>query len=204
MGTCETTVFGIKDCRITRCGYTGEDGVEISVPLEQAANLASKLLAFQNGTVCKMAGLGARDTLRLEAGLCLYGNDIDDTKTPIEAGLAWTVGKRRREEKNFPGASVILKQLKEKPALRRVGFKLLNDSGPSARQHMKIFDQQGSKEVGEITSGCLSPSLKQNIAMGYIQTGLAAPETKVKIEIRNKKHDALVVKLPFVPTRYFN
>lgn len=204
MGTCETTVFGIKDCRITRCGYTGEDGVEISVPLEQAANLASKLLAFQNGSVCKLAGLGARDTLRLEAGLCLYGNDIDDTKTPIEAGLAWTIGKRRREEKNFPGAAVILKQLKEKPAIRRVGFKLLNDAGPSARQHMKIFDQAGSKEVGEITSGCLSPSIKQNIGMGYIQTNLAASDTKVKIEIRNKKHDAVVVKLPFVPTRYFN
>ena len=97
-----------------------------------------------------------------------------------------------------------MKQLKEKPAIRRVGFKLLTANGPSARQHMKIFDESGSKEVGEITSGGLSPCLKQNIAMGYISTPLSTVDTKVKIEIRQKKHDAVVVKLPFVPTRYFN
>jgi aminomethyltransferase len=202
MGTSETSVFGIDGCRVTRCGYTGEDGVEISVPIGKAAKLAEILLNYQNGSVCKMAGLGARDTLRLEAGLCLYGNDIDDTKTPIEAGLAWTIGKRRREEKNFPGASVILKQLKEKPKIRRVGLKLVG-AGPSARQHMKIFDAAGTKEVGEVTSGCPSPLLKENIAMGYIDSSLAAPDTKVKVEVRNKQFDAIVSKLPFVPTRYF-
>ena len=96
-------MFGIKDCRITRCGYTGEDGVEISVKSEQAAELCYRLLDFQNGQVCKLAGLGARDTLRLEASLCLYGNDIDEKTTPVEAGLSWLIGKRRRTEANFPG-----------------------------------------------------------------------------------------------------
>ena len=96
-------MFGVKDCRVTRCGYTGEDGVEISVPSGQATELCERLLSFQNGQLCKLAGLGARDTLRLEASLCLYGNDIDDTKTPVEAGLAWLVAKKRRLEANFPG-----------------------------------------------------------------------------------------------------
>lgn len=201
MGTIESSVFKIPNCRITRCGYTGEDGVEISVPYEHAADLATKLIMFQNGNVCKLAGLGARDTLRLEAGLCLYGNDIDDTKTPVEAGLAWLIHKRRREEKNFPGASVILKQLTEKPAIKRVGLQLINDAGPSARQHMKIFDE--NSEIGEVTSGCLSPLLKKNISMGYVKIKAAKPGTKVLVEIRNKKHEAEIVKLPFVPTKYF-
>lgn len=102
MNTVEAEVFGIKNCRITRCGYTGEDGVEISLPDDQTAELAERFLAYKDGEVCKLAGLGARDTLRLEAGLCLYGNDIDEKTTPIEAGLAWTIGKKRREEKKFP------------------------------------------------------------------------------------------------------
>lgn len=203
MSTCESAVFGIQNCRITRCGYTGEDGVEISVPVEHANSLAARLIEFENGNLCKLAGLGARDTLRLEAGLCLYGNDIDDTKTPVEAGLAWTISKRRREEKNFPGASIILNQLKEKPLSRRVGLRLLNDSGPSARQHMKIFDASGSKEIGEVTSGCLSPSLKKIISMGYVETPLSKVGTKVLVDIRKKKHEAVLVKLPFVPTQYF-
>ena len=151
--------------------------------------------------MCKLAGLGARDTLRLEAGLCLYGNDIDDTKTPVEAGLSWLIHKRRRDEKNFPGASIILKQLNEKPEIKRVGLKMLNDNGPSARQHMKIFDEKN--EIGEVTSGCLSPSIKQNISMGYVTNKASKIGTKILVEIRNKKHDAEIVKLPFVPTRYF-
>ena len=201
MGTLESSVFKVPNCRITRCGYTGEDGVEISVPLEHADDLASKLINFQNGNVCKLAGLGARDTLRLEAGLCLYGNDIDDTKTPVEAGLAWLIHKKRREQKNFPGADVILKQLSEKPSIKRVGLQMKNDAGPSARQHMKIFDDKN--EIGEVTSGALSPSIKKNISMGYVLTKASKPGTKVLVEIRNKKHEAEIVKLPFVPTRYF-
>lgn len=136
--------------------YTGEDGVEISVPTEKTAELATRLLDYRSSAdpkraVCHLAGLGARDTLRLEAGLCLYGNDIDETRSPIEAGLAWLVSKRRRERADFPGADVILRQLKDKPAERRVGLRMLSSGGPSARQHMKILS--GDLQVGEITSG---------------------------------------------------
>ena len=201
MNTTEATVFGIKDCRITRCGYTGEDGVEISVPIEHTSDLASILI--KNKEICKLAGLGARDTLRLEAGLCLYGNDINEETTPIQAGLAWTISKTRREEKNFPGASVILKELKEKPSKKRVGLVMLGKSCPSARQHAKILTEDGSDEIGEVTSGCLSPLLKQNISMGYVRNDLANIGSKLKVEIRGKKYDVQVTKLPFVPTRYF-
>ena len=200
MSTTEATVFGIEDCRVTRCGYTGEDGVEISVPAKHATDLASILT--KNRDICRLAGLGPRDTLRLEAGLCLYGNDIDDTTTPVEAGLAWTISKRRREEKNFPGASIILKQLKEKPLKRRVGLVMTGKTGPSARQHAKIMDNT-NEMVGEVTSGCLSPQLKQNISMGYVRSDLAATGTKLLIDVRNKKYEFQVVKMPFVPTRYF-
>lgn len=198
MSTVQTSVFSIENCRVTRCGYTGEDGVEISVPKRHAVQLAETLLKNQN---CKLAGLGARDTLRLEAGLCLYGNDIDDTTTPIEAGLAWLIGKRRRQLRDFPGANIILTQLKEKPTKRRVGLKLIKSTGPSARQHMKILD--GRSEIGEVTSGCPSPSLKELIAMGYVQTKYSTPGTKILVDIRGKNFDAEVVKLPFVPTKYF-
>jgi aminomethyltransferase len=175
------------------------------VPIQKTAELAERLLQVKcektNQVLCKLAGLGARDTLRLEAGLCLYGNDIDVTTTPIQAGLTWLIGKRRRELKDFPGANLILKELKDKPLLKRVGLKLLSNSGPSARQHMKIFNS--NECVGEVTSGCPSPSLKQNIAMGYIHSKFLELGTKVSIEIRNKKHEAEIVKLPFVKTNYF-
>ncbi len=134
----------------------------------------------------------------------MYGNDIDEKTTPIEAGLAWTIGKKRRAEKNFPGAEIILDQLKNKPLIRRVGLKLLSSSGPSARQHMKVFDAEGNKEIGEITSGCLSPSLGQLISMGYVQTSFSKTGTPVQVEIRNKMHKAEIVKMPFVPTNYYN
>lgn len=202
MSTIEASVFGIEGCRVTRCGYTGEDGVEISVPKNKAANLASQLIEYQNGTLCKLAGLGARDTLRLEAGLCLYGNDIDDTKTPIEAGLAWTIGKRRRELADFPGAQHILKQIKDKPSQRRVGFEITVNNGPSARQHYKIYDKSGN-EIGEVTSGCLSPSLKKNIGMGYVDSKFFKTGSQIVIDIRKKRFDATVVKMPFVPHGYY-
>ena len=175
--------------------------MEISVPLAKAAELASQLLAFDE---CRLAGLGARDTLRLEAGLCLYGNDIDETRTPVEAGLNWLISKRRREARDFPGASIILQQLKDKPAAKRVGLKMANDAGPSARQHMKLFEpSEPTKEIGEVTSGCLSPTLKQNIAMAYVPIASAKPGTRLLVEIRKKMHEASVVKLPFVPTNYY-
>lgn len=133
----------------------------------------------------------------------MYGNDIDEKTTPIEAGLAWTIGKRRRVQKDFPGAEIIMKQLQEKPLIRRVGLRLLSNGGPSARQHAKIFDSEGGNEIGEVTSGCLSPTLNQNISMAYVQKEFAKSGTKLSVGIRNKKYDAEVVKMPFVPTNYY-
>ncbi len=134
----------------------------------------------------------------------------DDTTTPIQAGLIWLIGKRRRKLKDFLGANLILKELKDKPLKKRVGLKLVNNSGPSARQHMKIFNT--NECVGEVTTGVPSPSLKQNIAMGYIHSNFSVNlwvifavnfGTKVTIEIHNKKHEAEIVKLPFVKSNYF-
>ncbi|XP_061179083.1 aminomethyltransferase, mitochondrial-like [Saccostrea echinata] len=194
------SVFGIPDCRVTRCGYTGEDGVEISVNPDRAEDLANTLTGSSKEQVM-LIGLGARDTLRLEAGLCLYGSDIDETTTPVEASLTWTIGKRRREEANFPGASIILRQINEKPERRRVGFL---SSGAPARGHTKIYDESGSELIGELTSGCPSPSLKQNVSMGYIKNSHIKTGTKVKFEVRKKRLDAVVSKMPFVPSNYFS
>lgn len=194
------TVFGIPECRVTRCGYTGEDGVEISVSPDRAEDLAQALTGSSRAKVM-LIGLGARDTLRLEAGLCLYGSDIDETTTPVEGSLTWTIGKRRREEANFPGASIIVKQIKEKPQKRRVGF---ISAGAPARGHTKIYDESGSKLIGELTSGCPSPSLKENVSMGYVKTAFTKNGTKVKFEVRKKMIDAVVSKMPFVPSNYFS
>jgi aminomethyltransferase len=202
MMTKEGSVFKIPNCRITRCGYTGEDGVEISVPAKHAASLA-EILLYTKGRIVKLAGLGARDTLRTEAGLCLYGSDIDTNTTPVEAGLAWLIHKRRREEKNFPGSDIILAQLLNKPEKRRVGFIMANKFGPSARSHMKFYDSNGEKMIGEITSGCRSITLDKNIGMGYIDTQYSKPETPILIDIRNKKYEASIVKMPFVKTNYY-
>ncbi|XP_060691224.1 aminomethyltransferase, mitochondrial isoform X1 [Hemiscyllium ocellatum] len=190
------TVFGVPGCRVTRCGYTGEDGVEISVPIERTVELAESLL--KNSEV-KLAGLGARDSLRLEAGLCLYGNDIDETTTPVEATLLWTIGKRRRAAADFPGAGIILRQIKEKTKRKRVG---LMSAGPPVRQHTPILNLDG-KVIGEVTSGCPSPCLKQNIAMGYVDTEYSKPGTQIKVEVRKKIVDATVSKMPFVPSKYY-
>jgi len=201
MNSTETVVAGI-DCRVTRCGYTGEDGVEISCPADRTVQLAEAILA--SGGQPRMAGLGARDSLRLEAGLCLYGNDIDETTSPIEAGLAWTVAKRRREHAyaNFPGAEVILGHLKQGVARRRVG---LLSSGPPARGHTPVLDTQG-RQVGEVTSGCPSPSLGKgvNVSMAYVEKALCKAGTKLSLQIRGKTVDATVTKMPFVPTNYYS
>ncbi|XP_028824334.1 aminomethyltransferase, mitochondrial-like isoform X2 [Denticeps clupeoides] len=191
-----TPVFGIAGCRVTRCGYTGEDGVEISVPSKAVVSLTEKLLA--NSEV-RLAGLGARDSLRLEAGLCLYGNDIDETTTPVEAGLVWTIGKRRRLQRDFPGADVVVPQIKEKTQRKRVG---LISAGPPARQHTPIL-APGGQIIGEVTSGCPSPCLKQNIAMGYVETAFSKVGTALQVEVRKKAVPALVSKMPFVPTKYY-
>ncbi|XP_074735739.1 aminomethyltransferase, mitochondrial isoform X3 [Strix uralensis] len=196
MNSITTTVFGVPGCRVTRCGYTGEDGVEISVPAGQAVELAEQLLGVPE---VWPAGLAARDSLRLEAGLCLYGNDIDETTTPAEAGLLWTLGKRRRTAMDFPGAAIIMAQVKEKPKRKRVG---LTSVGPPIRPHTAILGPEGTP-VGTVTSGCPSPSLGKNIAMGYVEAAHSRAGTALTVEVRKKQHPALVTKMPFVPTQYY-
>ncbi|CAL1605893.1 unnamed protein product [Knipowitschia caucasica] len=191
-----TAAFGVP-CRITRCGYTGEDGVEISVPSSRVVELTEKLLS--NPEV-KLAGLGARDSLRLEAGLCLYGNDIDETTTPVEATLVWTIGKRRRQTKDFPGADIIVPQIKNKTAKKRVG---LVSSGPPVRPHTPILSTDG-KVIGEVTSGCPSPCLKKNVAMGYVDSAFSKNGTQIQVEVRKKAIPATISKMPFVPTNYYS
>lgn len=198
MNTIEADVAGVADCRITRCGYTGEDGFEISIPANKGSFVAEALLDSKAGNV-KLAGLGARDSLRLEAGLCLYGSDIDETISPIEAGLAWLVAKRRRAEKDFPGAEIILNQLKNGVTRRRVGIKLI---GPPARHGVEVH-ADGHK-IGEITSGCPSPTLGNvNVAMGYVNEEFKKPGTKVDLKIRDKLYSAEISKMPFVPSNYY-
>uniref|UniRef100_A0A1D5R2H6 Aminomethyltransferase n=6 Tax=Cercopithecinae TaxID=9528 RepID=A0A1D5R2H6_MACMU len=189
-------VFGVSGCRVTRCGYTGEDGVEISVPAAEAVHLATALL--KNPEV-KLAGLAARDSLRLEAGLCLYGNDIDEHTTPVEGSLSWTLGKRRRAAMDFPGAKVIVPQLKGKVQRRRVG---LMCEGAPMRAHSPILNMEGTK-IGTVTSGCPSPSLKKNVAMGYVPCEYSRPGTMLLVEVRRKQQMAVVSKMPFVPTNYY-
>ncbi|XP_044318530.1 aminomethyltransferase, mitochondrial-like [Triticum aestivum] len=185
-------------CFLTRTGYNGEDGFEISVPSENAVALAKALLEKSEGKV-RLTGLGARDSLRLEAGLCLYGNGMEQHITPVEAGLSWAIGKRRRAEGGFLGAEVILKQLKEGPKIRRVG---IFSQGPPPRSHSEIVSGTGEK-IGEVTSGGFSPCLKKNIAMGYVKNGLHKAGTEFKVVVRGKQYDAVVTKMPFVPTKYY-
>lgn len=185
-------------CFLTRTGYTGEDGFEISVPSENAVDLAKAILEKSEGKV-RLTGLGARDSLRLEAGLCLYGNDMEQHITPVEAGLTWAIGKRRRAEGGFLGAEVILKQIADGPSIRRVG---LFSPGPPARGHSEIQNEKG-ENIGEVTSGGFSPCLKKNIAMGYVKSGNHKAGTKVKIVVRGKAYEGAVTKMPFVATKYY-
>lgn len=200
MGGFTTKLFNMdKECRVTRCGYTGEDGFEISVPTTSVVELAEHLLAACNNVV-QLAGLGARDSLRLEAGLCLYGNDIDDDTTPVEAGLTWCIAKPRRAAADFIGANIILQQLTNKPTRRRVG---IVSTGPVARGGAAVLSTDG-EEVGSITSGCPGPTLKKNVAMAYVKSPFAKSGTAVKLRVRNREIDAVVTKMPFVPTNYYS
>ncbi|MDA8231139.1 MAG: glycine cleavage system aminomethyltransferase GcvT [Magnetospirillum sp.] len=183
-------------CLATRSGYTGEDGYEISVPADRADALARRLLSLPG---VKPVGLGARDSLRLEAGLCLYGSDIDTATTPVEAGLAWIIGKRRREQGGFPGAAIIQRQLAEGAPRVRVG--LLPDGRAPARAHAEIVDASGAR-LGEVTSGGFGPSLNGSLAMGYVPPAFAQLGTKVALVVRGKPLDARVAPMPFVPHRY--
>ncbi len=191
----EMTVAGAP-CSVSRSGYTGEDGFEISAPAAQAERIAERLLAEPE---VAPAGLGARDSLRLEAGLCLYGHDIDQTTSPVEAGLAWSIGKRRREQRGFPGAERIMAELASGPRRKRVGLKL---AGPvMAREGAAIVAADGAN-VGHVTSGGFGPTVGGPIAMGYVVSSCAAPGTALDIVVRNETRPATVVPLPFVPARY--
>jgi aminomethyltransferase len=181
---------------ITRSGYTGEDGYEISVPAEQADALAGALLADER---VRAIGLGARDSLRLEAGLCLYGHDIDPTTSPVEAALAWSISRRRREEGGFAGAGRIQRELAEGVTRRRVGLAL--DGKAPAREGAEIADARG-EIVGIVTSGGFSPSLGRPIAMGYVPPAFSAPGTALALLVRGRPLAAHVVALPFVPHRF--
>lgn len=200
MTTRLSTLCGVSQCRVTRCGYTGEDGFEISIASDRAEHVLDNLLA---DTRVKLAGLGARDTLRLEAGLCLYGNDIDETITPVEAGLVWTIGKRRREQCDFPGAVKILQQIRDKPTRKRVGMRAALDNSPPPRQGYQVRSSDKTKSLGRVSSGCRSPSLQANICMAYVDASVSKIGSRVALEVRNKLYDYEVVKMPFVPSKYF-
>jgi aminomethyltransferase len=189
-------VAGIS-CLATRSGYTGEDGFEISVPDTAIHDLVKRLLA---DPAVKPIGLGARDSLRLEAGLCLHGNDIDSTTNPVEANLVWAMQKRRREEGGFPGATIVQSQLKDGPKRKRVG--ILPEGKAPARAHTEITDASG-KVIGEITSGGFGPSLGAPLAMGYVETASSADGTPLNLMVRGKALPAKVAPMPFVPHRYF-
>lgn len=187
--------FDGVECMISRSGYTGEDGFEISLPGEAAAKIADLLCAQPE---VHPIGLGARDSLRLEAGLPLYGHDLSETIDPVSADLAFAIGKRRRAEGGFPGAERILSLLSDGPSVRRVGLAL--EGRMAAREGASIF--HGDELVGSVTSGGFSPTCQRPIAMGYVSAGLSAPGTKLEIEMRGKRLPAEVVALPFVPHRY--
>ena len=188
--------IGGLGCHISRSGYTGEDGFEISVAAERATELAQMLLA-QEGV--QPIGLGARDSLRLEAGLCLYGHDIDETTSPVEANLVWSMQKRRRSAGGFPGAKRIQDELANGPKRRRVGIK--PDGRAPAREGTEVLALLGDR-LGVVTSGGFGPSVNGPVAMGYIATDRADAGTPVNLMVRGKALPATVAPLPFVPHRY--
>lgn len=195
MGAARVEIGGIW-CTVARSGYTGEDGFEISVDEDKAEALARLLL---DQPEVMPIGLGARDSLRLEAGLCLYGHDIGTKTTPIEAGLNWAISKRRREEGGFPGADIILDQLKNGTTRKRVGIR--PEGRAPAREHTELADASG-RRIGEITSGGFGPSVGGPVAMGYVETGHASEGTEINAMVRGKALPARVVPMPFIPHRY--
>ncbi len=194
--TAATITLGGVECLATRSGYTGEDGFEISIPAGDAERIAKLLLAEPE---VEPIGLGARDSLRLEAGLCLYGSDIDETTTPVEAALLWSVGKRRREEGGFPGAGVVQRQLAEGVARKRVGIR--PEGRAPARAHTEIHAD--GRKIGEITSGGFGPTIEGPVAMGYVETAYSKVGTEIALIVRGKEIPAKVEKMPFVAQRYF-
>jgi aminomethyltransferase len=187
--------YNNKNIYITRSGYTGEDGFEISLPNDLAEDFVKKLI--DQGA--KPIGLGARDTLRLEAGLCLYGHDINESTSPIEANLKWAISKRRREEGGFPGYEKIKSDLNGKLSRLRVGIK--PEGKVIAREGTKIFSED-NEEIGSVTSGTFGPTINSSIAMGYVKYNFSKVETKIFLEVRGKKHDARISELPFYKKKY--
>lgn len=196
---------------VSRGGYTGEDGFEISIAPEDTVAVTKELLETSGPAKLQFAGLGARDSLRLEAGMCLYGHDLDDSTTHVEGALSWIVGKDRRNPKSdaekFHGADVILAQLTPKSkggsgvTRRRVGLII---EGAPAREGAEIVSADGNQEkIGVITSGCPSPTLGKNIAMGYVKDGLHKAGTEVHVLVRGRSRKAVISKMPFVPTKYW-
>ncbi|KAF1826165.1 glycine cleavage system T protein [Dissoconium aciculare CBS 342.82] len=191
----------------SRGGYTGEDGFELSIHPAQTVEVTKLLLDTAGPEKLRLAGLGARDSLRLEAGMCLYGHDLDDSTTPVEAALSWIIPQSRRSGPgaSFNGAEAIVPQLVAPSkggagvSRRRVGFIV---EGSPAREGAEIVDADGNS-LGKITSGCPSPTLKKNIAMGYIKEGKHKSGTEVFVVVRGKKRKAVVTKMPFVPNKYF-
>ncbi|MEM7223094.1 MAG: glycine cleavage system aminomethyltransferase GcvT [Pseudomonadota bacterium] len=188
-------------CYVTRSGYTGEDGFEISMAAESAETVARALLAEPE---VAPIGLGARDSLRLEAGLCLYGNDIDTTTSPVEAALLWALSKVRRADGarpgGYPGAEVVLGQLRDGAKRKRVGLK--PEGRAPVREGVELVDGEG-RTVGHITSGSFGPSVGGPVAMGYVETALAKPDTELSAMVRGKAQPIRVAKTPFVQQRYY-
>ncbi len=184
-----------KEVYVTRSGYTGEDGFEISIANELVEDFAKKLI----NEGAQLIGLGARDTLRLEAGLCLYGHDIDESTNPIEANLKWAISKRRRVEGGFAGYNKIKSDINGNLTRLRVGVK--PEGKIIAREGVKIFSED-NKEIGSITSGTFGPSVNGPIAMGYVKLNFSKPGTKVLLEVRGKKYDAIISELPFYKKSY--
>ncbi|AJD41373.1 aminomethyltransferase (glycine-cleavage system T protein) [Rhizobium gallicum bv. gallicum R602sp] len=189
-------------CLVSRSGYSGEDGFEISVPTNKAEDVARRLLEHPDA---QPIGLGARDSLRLEAGLCLYGNDIDTTTTPVEAALEWAMQKARRtggaRAGDFPGAARILGELDNGATRRRVGLK--PEGKAPVRGHSKLYaDAEGKTEIGEVTSGGFGPSVEGPVAMGYVPVSHAAVGTQIYAEVRGKYLPATVAALPFITPTY--
>ena len=182
---------------LSRCGYTGEDGFEVSIPAEDAERFAGRLLAHPG---VRPIGLGARDSLRLEAGLCLYGHDLDETTSPIEGNIAFVIGKRRREAASFPGADRILKEFDRGPKRLRVGLR--PEGRAPAREGTEIQSSDG-KTIGVVTSGGFGPTANAPVAMGYVAAAHAATGTRVNLVVRGKPLPATVVGMPVVPHRYY-
>lgn len=205
MATTEVEVKGIR-CQVTRSGYTGEDGFEISVANEDATALADVLSS--HGSV-RCAGLGARDTLRQESGLCLYGHEISEKTDPISADLLWTITKRRREEGNFIGAEPILEKLRRPELVTRVRVGIISPMGPCPRENTAVLpvatregEDAGAQPIGMVTSGTPSPIIQKNVAQAFLDKPFAKPGTLVDMLVRGKKVRGEVVKLPFIPTHY--